>query len=1045
MSFLRMFQSGNGCKPLPTMDAGQKSRYEYFRKLLTHDRTALTTMAELEQTYYSNLPFTLQFVERKIGLLLSETEGMITSLAGLAKKNYGSLTGTLNHIRRAIQYELAGDESGSAAAGLVLPLERITREQTRITGAKAANLAFMRGKLAMPAPAGFAVTTAAYWLFMKKTGLIAEIDELLANMAADDPAAIEATGHLIRGRILAAKLPSAIGKAMAEAVSGLTPEKPGELLLAVRSSAVGEDGEVSFAGQYTSVLNVAPADLAEAYKQVVASKYSASALSYRLHHGLEDHDTPMAVLVIEMVQPRLSGVLYTADPRNGDLNTIRISGVAGLGEGLVGGDISAQLRYRLGKESFKILTATHAGQPCEPSLADISFLKELWSCALRLEQHFQRPLDMEWAIDSTNRLFLLQVRPLLISENIEENQATPVDYPGHPLLIEKGKCAAAGIAAGQVFLLQNTDSADIAAHLGEDTILVTRTASTMITPWVDKVKGIITDTGSAASHLASVAREFGVPALFDTRIATTTLKNGDAITLWASNAKVYRGKVRELTAGIRPVKRPIVASPAHLRMQRLLDLISPLNLTDPSSPAFSQDTCRTIHDIIRFCHELAVREMFRFGESTDRQRNGVQLKVNFPFKLFALDLGGGLRNGLTTCSEISAHEVACVPFRALWQGLSHPGINWSGSVAAGAHNFMALMAGGSLPPQGLLGGASYTILSADYMNLSLRFGYHFATVDALVTDDAEQNYATLHFAGGAGAHFGKSLRIQYIANVLGRLGFATTVKGDLIEASLTRQDRAAMEKILDQLGRLLGSTRLLDMAIRDADQVESLTESFFRGIYDCLEPERKDAPENFYLIAGAWKKAASTMEQAILQDGSHFSSRISAGINQTLGRFIGRKRYLEYLDNIEAYHYFPLAIAKESHLDQGSARLRVKPLSGTIDQAGGLAFAIRDWANYFVFRINALEDNAVLFEFRNNKRFARGAADVPIEAGCWYSLHIATGGRLIRAYLDGVQVVEYETDRGLNGYVGLWTKADSVTLFDSLAIDDGNECCIIMR
>ncbi|EKD37528.1 MAG: Pyruvate phosphate dikinase, PEP/pyruvate binding protein, partial [uncultured bacterium] len=351
----------------------------------------------------------------------------------------------------------------------------------------------------------------------------------------------------------------------------------------------------------------------------------------------------------------------------------------------------------------------------------------------------------------------------------------------------------------------------------------------------------------------------------------------------------------------------------------------------------------------------------------------------------------------------------------------------------------------SLPPQGLLGGASYTILSADYMNLSLRFGYHFATVDALVTDDAEQNYATLHFAGGAGAHFGKSLRIQYIANVLGRLGFATTVKGDLIEASLTRQDRAAMEKILDQLGRLLGSTRLLDMAIRDADQVESLTESFFRGIYDCLEPERKDAPENFYLIAGAWKKAASTMEQAILQDGSHFSSRISAGINQTLGRFIGRKRYLEYLDNIEAYHYFPLAIAKESHLDQGSARLRVKPLSGTIDQAGGLAFAIRDWANYFVFRINALEDNAVLFEFRNNKRFARGAADVPIEAGCWYSLHIATGGRLIRAYLDGVQVVEYETDRGLNGYVGLWTKADSVTLFDSLAIDDGNECCIIMR
>ena len=159
-----------------------------------------------------------------------------------------------------------------------------------------------------------------------------------------------------------------------------------------------------------------------------------------------------------------------------------------------------------------------------------------------------------------------------------------------------------------------------------------------------------------------------------------------------------------------------------------------------------------------------------------------------------------------------------------------------------------------LPQQGQLGGASYMIISDDYMNLSIRFGYHFATVDALVTDDAEHNYVALHFTGGAGAHYGKSLRIQYIANVLNRLGFETVLKGDLIEASLTRLDRPAMKETLDQLGRLLGSTRLLDMAIRNADQVETLTESFFQGSYNFLEAERKDAPENFYLILGDWKK-----------------------------------------------------------------------------------------------------------------------------------------------------------------------------------------------
>jgi pyruvate, water dikinase len=714
MPFLKMFQSGNACKPLPTMDTEQKSRYEHFRKLLGHNRTALTIMADLEQLYYNNQPFTLQFVERNIGSLLSEIEGLIASLSGMSAKNYQALSGVLNSIRRSIQQELAGDES-FLSAPLVLPLDRIKKEHIKLTGAKAANLAHMRGELAMPTPQGFSVTTSAYWYFMKETGLIAEIDEFLANMAADDPTSLEATGSMIRKRIMEQPLPAAILKAIEDAANELTTEKSTDLLLAVRSSAVGEDGEVSFAGQYTSVLNVPPTGLAEAYKQVVASKYSASALSYRLHHGLDDLDTPMAALVIEMVQPRLSGVLYTADPLSGDPNTIWISAVEGLGEDLVGGGLSPQRSYRLRKDSFKPMSEADEGTPSDLTMADNFFLKELWDYALRLEKHFQRPLDMEWAVDGSNHLFLLQVRPLLVTENTEEEPVTTADdYPDHPLLIKKGKCAAAGIATGQVLLWKSGNSEDIAGQLTGDTILVTRTASTMITPWVGKVKGIITDIGSAASHLASVAREFGVPALFDTQIATETLTGGETITLWASNSRVYEGNVQELTACMRSVKRPIFASPAHLRMQRLLDFISPLNLTDASSTDFRQDNCRSIHDLIRFCHEYSVREMFRFGESTDRERNAVQLKVNIPIKLFALDLGGGLQEGLTTCNEINAHDVECLPFRALWRGLSHPGINWSSSVAVGAHNFMALMAGGSLPQQGQLGGASYSI-SNSYM------------------------------------------------------------------------------------------------------------------------------------------------------------------------------------------------------------------------------------------------------------------------------------------------------------------------------------------
>jgi pyruvate,water dikinase len=94
----------------------------------------------------------------------------------------------------------------------------------------------------------------------------------------------------------------------------------------------------------------------------------------------------------------------------------------------------------------------------------------------------------------------------------------------------------------------------------------------------------------------------------------------------------------------------------------------------------------------------------------------------------------------------------------------------------------------------------------------------------------------------------------------------------------------------------------------------------------------------------------------------------------------------------------------------------------------------RNWANYFVLRINALENNAVLFEFRNNKRFERVAVDTPIKAGSWYNLRTETQDRLIRAYLDDMPVLEYVADRNLDGYVGLWTKADSVTVFKDLEI-----------
>jgi pyruvate,water dikinase len=1039
MALLKMWKSDK-CHLLPTLDSEQTARYRRFRRLLEHNRTALTLQADLEQIYYDNRPFVPQVVEKKSTQLLLEVDGMVNALSGMTGKDYGPLSSVLRSVERAVKTEWSSFRQ-SKNQELLLPLSRVGLEQTALVGAKAANLAHIGNELRFSIPVGFAITTAACRRFLKETGLTEEINALLAELTDDDPAKLAEVSRHLGERIVKSPLPEAIVRAIADATAVL----PAEVRLAVRSSAIGEDGDISFAGQYTSVLNVPISEVALAYRQVIASLYSTSALSYRMHHGLDDRETPMGVLVLAMVQPQYSGVLYTADPTGVEDDCIRVSAVAGLGDRLVGGEASPEVNFTLAKKTLVPIAARGGnGDSTDPPF----FFRELADHARRLETHYGRPLDIEWAVDLSGRLFFLQVRPLLlVAEDKGGGDDVALEYAGHQLLVQGGKCAAGGVVSGRVLLQQSISLETSAPPLDPDTILVTRTASTTFTPWVSKVRGLITDVGGTASHLASVAREFGVPALFDTKTATTVLKDGETITLWANQNRVFRGEVRELLKGPRQIKRPIFNSPAHLRLQRLLDLISPLNLTDPNSPAFVPQKCQTLHDIIRFCHEISVQLMFNLGETIGRTQNAVRLKVNIPIILFALDMGGGLRPGLTTCDEINAHDVTSVPFTALWRGLSYPGIKWSGAVAVGAQDFLSLMAAGARPQNNSrLGGASYAILSGDYLNLNVRFGYHFATVDALCGPDVEQNYVTLSFAGGVGAYHGRSLRIQFLAGVLTRLGFAITIKGDLIEASLMRLDQPAMETALDQLGRLLGTSRLLDMALKTPEQVVALTESFFRGMYDFLEPERVDAPSNFFLITGDWKNSDSGMGAGILQDGSHFVSSVSIGITQTLNRFMG-KRYQEFLDNVEAFCYFPLIIAKESNMADGSAEVWVKPMAGVIDQAGGLAFAIRDWANYFVFRINALEDNAVLFEFRNGKRFERLSVETSVRRNQWHHLRIETQDRQIRAFLDGRNLLEYQAEHNLTGSLGLWTKADSVTLFKDVIMQpqNGQSCTLSQK
>ena len=522
----------------------------------------------------------------------------------------------------------------------------------------------------------------------------------------------------------------------------------------------------------------------------------------------------------------------------------------------------------------------------ENSLASLNDdqVQTLARYGLKLEAYFQNPQDVEWALDRQGRLFILQSRPLGLIKFKSETIPVDIDLQEHPLLLSQGKTASPGIAVGTVCLAAGLTS----AHLPENPILVARTASPEYAALISRLKGLITDIGSVTSHLASVAREFGVPTIVDAGNATTILSTGQDITMVADQANVYQGIVPELAAQARPSRKAIFDSPVHHRLRTILDRISPLNLTDPKAADFRPSGCRTVHDIIRFAHEKAMQEMFGLAEKGKSGANAIRLTANLPLLLYLIDLGGGLRSGLTTCDTVTPDDLESLPMKALWRGFSHPGITWKGTINLDVKNFLALMAQGAMTgPDAMPGGDSYAILCRDYVNLSAKFGYHYANLDAFDGQDPDNNYIHLQFAGGVGTYAGKSLRLAFLGEVLVRLGFSLKVTGDLLEASVSGLDMPSMDQNLDQVGRLLASSRLLDMAITSEADIQPMVTAFFRGDYDFLDQSESRRLPNFYTSSGNWRREIVDGQSVLWQDGSHYLSSFSTGLASMMETMIG--------------------------------------------------------------------------------------------------------------------------------------------------------------
>jgi pyruvate,water dikinase len=1042
MSLFGFLKRENACRLLADPGDTASRKYRQFKELLTRNDEVLDGLAALEQAYYGGEMFTPGAAREACLRMGKAVEGMAASLDELAAGRY---PGMLEALARIMNQALKALKPGQPAPDgpLTAALSQLRPDESALAwpdwaglaGGKAFNLARVRNETSIPVPDGFVVTTAGFAAFMNHGGVSGFAAAELEPVSPLDLPGLEERCARVRERILSAPFPEALSRDLAQRLEALARTEGGNTLLAVRSSARGEDGPASFAGQYDSVLNVSFEDVEQACRQVFASKYTPRALIYRLRMGLDDADTPMAALVLPMVEAKASGVLYTLAPgTSGNMGApaMRVDAVTGLADKLVSGE-AAPAEYVLARDPLAVAHRPDTGPADGPDILDDASLLALGRAGLALEELFGSPQDVEWCRDATGRILVVQSRPLgalVLDPEPEDSPPLEADPDKHPVILAGGVTASRGAACGEIVRVDTASLPDVPAGA----ILAAKNAAPELAALLDRAAGVVTELGGAASHLASVAREMGVPALFGLAGCMDVLPQGRQVTLDATGRRVLQGCEWDLTEHrSRPASR-VIGSPMHKRLRAALDLIAPLTLTDPKAPNFNPQGCETLHDLVRFAHETAMRAMFGMCDSAGGDGLAVaRLKAKIPLILYCLDLGGGLTPNLTTCDDITPKDLLSTPMRAIWQGFTHPGITWSGTIAFDPRSFMTLLAASATAEVdgGAPGGDSYAMLGADYVNLSARFGYHFANVDAFCSGDTAKNHVTLRFAGGAGGYSGKCLRVGFLARVLSRLGFTVDASGDVLDASFKGAPAEATRDVLDHLGRLLACSRLLDMAITSQADVEAMSEAFLKGDYDLLARRKKSPLPGFHLTEGDWELLEEDGEPMARQDGSKWAPALSRGFAGLMGRVAGQ-RYQRFLDSVGAYFHFPLAVAKDSAMGEGRASVMARPVAGNIDRAAGLAFAVRSAGTYLVLRVNALEDNVILFEFTDGERRELESAPLPVASGQWTELAVEVAGGRVTGFVDGNPVLSHRFDETPQGLLGLWTKADSVSDFAGL-------------
>lgn len=849
-----------GQKPKSKDDLSEifRAKYERFKELLDSNAELSKIMADMEDKLRGHDVFGMSYVRSQSARAAFHTLRMIRGLDVLSKQKYPRLFEVLEEINLKIKDSI-GQRKESPVTEWILPYSLVNKEMVDWVGGKSANLGEVLTRVKLPIPEGFAITTQAFEYFLSFNELVDEINKQKMVLSPNDPQTVQIVSEEIQRLIISAPVPPDLREAILSAYdamiqrleernSGYSPQ------VSMRSSAIGEDSELSYAGQYLSMLNVPREKLCQTYNYIIASLYTPRAIAYRFSKGIRDEDIAMSVACLQMVDSVSSGVVYSRHPFNLWEDAVIITAVQGLGPYAVDGVVTPDT-YKVAKDEaltiqeIKIshkavqLVSNPAGGlreiPVPECQQDSACLKPdeirlLANYAIKLEEHYGCPQDMEWAMDKDGNILVLQTRPLRLETHGQagKDDSTPI-IPGYPLLVDEGAVAYPGIGFGPAFQVHSED--DLSAF-PEGGILVAKHSSPKFVIVMQKAQAIITDSGSVTGHMASLCREFRVPTVLDAKGATSKIPTGMEITVDAYCGRVYQGKVAELlNAQMDRESQHMKDTPVYETLKQVAEYITPLHLYDPKAPNFTPDGCESLHDIMRLVHEFSYTEMFQISDMVSDTRGcAVKLEAHIPLDLYVIDLGGGLHAEATHARRITPKHVLSAPFKAVLAGMTHEDLRYHRPRPIELKGFFSVMSEQMLSNTQTaerFGDRSYAIISDKYLNFSSRVGYHYGILDTYCGQTMNKNYITFSFKGGAADDVRRNRRARAIGLIFKELDFTVDIMADRIDARFQKYDKSIIEEKLDYIGRLLLFTRQMDMLMNSESSVETMARCFLDGNY----------------------------------------------------------------------------------------------------------------------------------------------------------------------------------------------------------------------